>query len=228
MNFSIVHQISNRMRLRANKKLSRELAVFIADSIENIEGVFGVEVNPFTGSVLVFFENVKTQESVLLFFQKNIHSFDEKNAIQKPSMNPFLVFAFVRPLLPIFVRTTLSFFRSVPFDLVINLNISKRNDRERNTLYRFDIVNELTNFASQVEPMGAFHLLERMKRYWNTTPKRRIDINSWYGVISTLVNKINQRKKCTSTSTIMVFFNGWKIYKGKSCFCTIGISITGR
>ena len=77
-----------------------------------------------------------------------------------------------------------------PFDLVICYNKYKKDDRERNRLYRSDIVDIFERIASYIDAQGAFKMLEKMRRYWHSYQHKRIDLYSWSDTISILVRKI--------------------------------------
>ena len=79
---------------------------------------------------------------------------------------------------------------SNPFDLVVSINKYKKNDRERNCLYRSDIVDIFERMASYIDAQAAFKMLEKMRRYWHSYQRKRIDLYSWSDTISILVRKI--------------------------------------
>ena len=80
---------------------------------------------------------------------------------------------------------------SNPFDLVVCLHRFKKEDRERRALYTFQVVDVFQSVAYYIDADGAMRMLEKMRRYWNSTPKRHIDIHSWSPVISTLIDRIS-------------------------------------
>lgn len=86
---------------------------------------------------------------------------------------------------------------SNPFDLVICLHSYKKNDRERNNLYSFDVIDVFKKISYYVDSYGAMCILEKMRRYWNSKPRKRIDIYSWSPVIEKLIYKIRQSGKIT-------------------------------
>ncbi len=85
-----------------------------------------------------------------------------------------------------------------PFELVACINNYKKNDRERNCLYRSDIVDIFERIASNIDAPGALKMLEKMRKYWLSYPRKRIDIYSWSDTISILVRKISTNKECTN------------------------------
>jgi len=84
---------------------------------------------------------------------------------------------------------------SNPFDLVVCLHHYKKEDRERNSLYSFDVVSIFKEIAYYIDSYGAMNMLEKMRRYWNAQPKRRIDIHSWSPVISRLLQKVSESQE---------------------------------
>lgn len=80
---------------------------------------------------------------------------------------------------------------SNPFDLVVCLHRYKKEDRERSSLYSFNVIDIFKEVAYYIDSYGAMKMLEKMRRYWNAKPKRRIDIHSWSPVISNLIEKIS-------------------------------------
>lgn len=86
---------------------------------------------------------------------------------------------------------------SNPFGLVICFHNYIKEDRERRTLYRFEVVDIFKNISYCISSYGAMRVLEKMRRYWNSTPKKRIDINSWSFVISNLIRKVAQSSEIT-------------------------------
>ncbi len=86
---------------------------------------------------------------------------------------------------------------SNPFDLVVCLHRYKKEDRERNSLYSFDVVSIFKEITYYIDSYGAMRVLEKMRRYWNAKPKKKIDIHSWNPVISSLVQKVSESKEMT-------------------------------
>jgi len=86
---------------------------------------------------------------------------------------------------------------SNPFDLVVCLHRYKKEDRERNSLYSFNVVDIFKTISYYIDSYGAMRMLEKMRRYWNAKPKRRVDIHSWSPVISSLVQKISESQEIT-------------------------------
>lgn len=79
---------------------------------------------------------------------------------------------------------------SNPFHLVVCLHKYRKEDRERRTLYNFEVVDIFQSISYYISPYGAMCVLEKMRRYWNSTPQRRIDINSWSRTVPNLIEKI--------------------------------------
>lgn len=86
---------------------------------------------------------------------------------------------------------------SNPFGLVICLHHYKKEDRERNSLYSFEIIKIFKTIVCYIDAYGAMRILEKMRRYWNSVPRKRIDIHSWNPVINNLIYKISQSSEIT-------------------------------
>lgn len=77
-----------------------------------------------------------------------------------------------------------------PFGMVVCLHRYQKQDRERRTLYSFEVINVFESIAYYIDSYGAMVMLEKMKRYWNSVPCKQIDIHSWSGVINMLIYKM--------------------------------------
>lgn len=77
-----------------------------------------------------------------------------------------------------------------PFGLVICLHRYRKEDRERNSLYSFDVIHVFEEISGYVDPECAFQMLEKMRRYWNSYPQRKYDIHSWSTAINILIRKV--------------------------------------
>lgn len=89
---------------------------------------------------------------------------------------------------------------SNPFGLSVCLHTYKKADRERKTLYNFDVIQVFETLSRYISPDASIKVLEKMRRYWNSFPKRHIDINSWDTVICNLIRNITE-----STAAIQKF-----------------------
>lgn len=79
---------------------------------------------------------------------------------------------------------------SNPFHLAVCLHKYRKEDRERRALYSFEVVDIFENISCYISPYGAMRVLEKMRRYWNSTSQKSIDIYSWSETISTLIRKV--------------------------------------
>lgn len=79
---------------------------------------------------------------------------------------------------------------SNPFGLCFCMHNYKQEDRERSTLYDFEVTQVLGQLCTYVSPKAAITILEKMRRLWNTVPKKKIDVGSWAPVIRTLIVRI--------------------------------------
>lgn len=81
---------------------------------------------------------------------------------------------------------------SNPFGLVLCLHNYEQRDRERRALYTFEVVDIFRSISCYVPPYAAMRILEKMRRYWNSTPKKTTDIRSWSPIIQNLIAKISE------------------------------------
>lgn len=87
---------------------------------------------------------------------------------------------------------------SNPFNLVVCLHHYEKEDRERNNLYSFEVIKVFQELAHYVDAYGAMRMLETMRRYWNSNPRKHIDIDSWSPVIDHLICKVSQSQDMTA------------------------------
>jgi hypothetical protein len=87
---------------------------------------------------------------------------------------------------------------SNPFPLVVCLHQWERDDRERHTLYDFQVIDVFESIAHYIDPYGAMCMLEKMRRNWNSVRQKNIDIFSWQPVISSLISKVSQSPEITA------------------------------
>lgn len=85
-----------------------------------------------------------------------------------------------------------------PFDLVVCLHQYKKSDRERKTLYRSEVIDVFEYVARLIDSEGAMLMLEKMRRYWNSVPRKKYDIHSWSNVINLLIYKIKKSEVITN------------------------------
>ena len=81
---------------------------------------------------------------------------------------------------------------SNPFDLVVCIHHYRKEDRERRSLYSFNVVDVFRSISYYIDPYGAVYMLEKMRRYWGSVPHKRIDIHSWNPVITNLIGRISE------------------------------------
>lgn len=81
---------------------------------------------------------------------------------------------------------------SNPFGLCVCLHDYRQTDRERSTLYAFEVVQAFGEVCTQISPEGAVKVLEKMRRYWNSVTGKKIDVGSWAPVIRTLIDRITR------------------------------------
>ncbi len=78
-----------------------------------------------------------------------------------------------------------------PFDLVVCLHKYRKGDRERRSLYSFDVITVFENICDCIDSSCAMIMLEKMRRYWNSYPQKKIDINSWSYTVDRLIRKVS-------------------------------------
>ncbi len=143
MTFSIVHAISHRMRLRSAESFSLEFAEYLADTIEKIDNIIGVQVNARTGSVLFVYANEEAQLEVLTFILSlkdcdeddvDLSAYDnlpavQENEVKPPSLKPFFIHFCVNPLLPLVLTASNTIIKSIHFikDGIVSLFKLKLN-----------------------------------------------------------------------------------------------------
>ena len=88
---------------------------------------------------------------------------------------------------------------SNPFGLTVCLHHYRNDDRERRGLYTFQVRDVFQSISRYIDAYGAMRMLEKMRRYWNSVPTRRIDIHSWYPVICNLIDKMQKSQEVVSS-----------------------------
>ncbi len=129
MTFSIVHSIAYRIRLRADNPFSMEFAQYLADSIEKIEDVLGVQVNPRTASVLFAYASLEARDEVFRFLLSlkdcseddiDLSLYDNlpietDDSPKPPSLKPFFIHFCVNPFLPILWTASKTIIKSINY-----------------------------------------------------------------------------------------------------------------
>ena len=82
-----------------------------------------------------------------------------------------------------------------PFELVVCLHKYKKDDRERRSLYNFEVIDVFEEVCQYVDSKCAMIMLEKMKKYWNSYPRKDFDIDSWSYVIDILIRRVTVSKK---------------------------------
>lgn len=84
-----------------------------------------------------------------------------------------------------------------PFDLVICLHHYNKEDRERKTLYSFEIIKVFYTLSYYLDAQSAMFMLVKMRRYWNTYQHDKYGLHSWSPTIDRLIYKVSQSLECT-------------------------------
>jgi len=133
MHFSLVHEIAaspGRLRARASTGFSSRQAAVLERRLTGIEGVTNVRVNRLTGSLLFQYQSRRARDAVCRLLARPQEAlFAEADLPAKPSAAapvprqsgfrffPLIQYFFIRPLLPLAVRTVATLFRAVPYIL---------------------------------------------------------------------------------------------------------------
>lgn len=78
-----------------------------------------------------------------------------------------------------------------PFNLVVCLHKYRKEDRERKSLYTFNVIEVFEKICQYVDAKCAMVMLEKMRKYWNTYPRKLYDMRSWSNTINMLIRKIS-------------------------------------
>lgn len=78
-----------------------------------------------------------------------------------------------------------------PFNLVVCLHKYRKEDRERRSLYSFEVIEVFEEICQYISSECAMVMLEKMRKYWNTYPQKKIDIHSWSRTVNLLIRKIS-------------------------------------
>jgi len=84
---------------------------------------------------------------------------------------------------------------SLNLPLIFCIHDYKTSDRERNTLYKMNVIDVIFRIACEVPPSIAYYLLKKFRRYWNSYPKRKYDFESYYKIINQLTNVLSKSVK---------------------------------
>ena len=78
------------------------------------------------------------------------------------------------------------------FPYVFCLHDYAKIDRERSTLYDYEVIDVVLNLATYLDSKVAVEVLENMKTYWCSYPRKKkgIEVDSWSPVVNVLVRNI--------------------------------------
>ncbi len=133
MHLSIVHEVigyHGRLRMRAAHALSLRSVKKIQQILESYSGIFNIQINARTGSVLFYYEDMQTREQALNALNITNAPISaslvplQNNIAKVPSgvgsklfLWPILRFMIIRPLMPMAVRSIGAIQRAIPFIL---------------------------------------------------------------------------------------------------------------
>ncbi len=135
MQLSIVHEvigIHGRLRLRANQVLSLRSVKMIQRKLEDISGVFNLQINARTGSVLLYYEDFATREHALDILNIRHAPIPDTMSLvpaqgglistsagmeAKLFVWPIVRFVVLRPLMPMAFRVISAIKKAIPYIL---------------------------------------------------------------------------------------------------------------
>ena len=79
---------------------------------------------------------------------------------------------------------------SNPHPLIFCWHTYRKNDRERSSFYRMDVVKVVRGTVEQLPAKPSYEVLELLRARWYERPRKRYDFDSWYGIISQLVRNV--------------------------------------
>ena len=88
---------------------------------------------------------------------------------------------------------------SFEYPLVFCLHKYNHDDRERNTLYRMNVVKIIHDIAYKLPPEASAQVLQILKNRWYDRPRKKYDFESWHEIIGALVRNIARSPQQTST-----------------------------
>lgn len=81
---------------------------------------------------------------------------------------------------------------SFAYPLAVCLHDYRGNDRERNNLYRMNVVEIIGRVSAQLPPDAAGVVLRVLAARWYDRPRKRYDFDTWYPIIGKLVHRVAQ------------------------------------
>ncbi len=81
---------------------------------------------------------------------------------------------------------------TMPFPFVIcKHNYANREDRERKTLNDYEVIKVVYQVVEEMDGLAAAIFLNSLKAYWNSYPKKHVDIKTWYYVVCELIRRVS-------------------------------------
>ncbi|MBO4299996.1 MAG: heavy metal translocating P-type ATPase, partial [Desulfovibrio sp.] len=131
MHFVIIHELrgistpaSGRMRLRSDSPLGPAQMNALKEALTSLDGIHDVRVNPLLGSLLIFYDSdeSRTEALTLLLGAADANcQFDIPETLSAAEISsmrgflPLIRYVFVRPFLPLVVRTASCVLGAIPF-----------------------------------------------------------------------------------------------------------------
>ncbi|MGN0714840.1 MAG: hypothetical protein ACI4LN_03385 [Anaerovoracaceae bacterium] len=87
---------------------------------------------------------------------------------------------------------------TIPIPYVIAYHGFQQDDRDRKALYDHDILEILHDVAMELDTEAACELLSAIPDKWNHYPKEKVDLHTWYYVVSELIRSMLRSEKVCS------------------------------
>ena len=87
---------------------------------------------------------------------------------------------------------------SFQYPLIFCVHDSRQTDRERNTFYRMNVIDLIQTMVFRLPPEPSAIVLQMLKSRWYDRPRKKYDLESWHGIIRTLVKNISTSSQQTS------------------------------
>ncbi len=81
---------------------------------------------------------------------------------------------------------------TLPYPVVIADHTYHQQDRDRGTLYDYNVVNVFYRVAEEIDAKTAIYLLELLSDQWQHYPEKHVDLKTWYYVVCQLIRSISK------------------------------------
>lgn len=126
MDVKIVHKLPERIRLHYNKgTLTNKQTILVKVLLSNQEGIKNININPLTGSILIYYSNISEKQILALFKALNneylndedmLNSINETKAETGIIANLFIMAAkhLSKALLPVPISRIITMINTIP------------------------------------------------------------------------------------------------------------------